>query len=114
MDISGIACTEHGPSTIRTAYPIDLFTQFYSFAFQKISEVGPKLKSPTYNEMFAEIKGYINEAVNRRLRKELSDEETTKIIEGERIEVSKKIAKNIGETLDKAIYKLFKELHKTP
>ena len=50
----------------------------------------------------------IDEAVHDRLQKTLTREESNQLIEGEERFVAEIIAKTIGKSLDKAIYKKFK------
>lgn len=108
-DITQSPCVQHQMTKEKRASPLDLFCQYYIFALSRIQTLSSKVKIPPYQEIGPEILAWMNEAMNRRLRKEITAEDADKIIEGERIEVAKKIAQSIGEYLDKALYKIFKE-----
>jgi len=108
-DLTQGPCPQHQLTKEKRATPLDLFNQYYNFALTRIQTLSTKVKIPPYPELGLEILAWMNESMNRRLRKDITPDDADKIIEGERLDVAKKIAQSIGEYLDKALYKIFKE-----
>jgi hypothetical protein len=104
-------CKEHNSASV-PANTFDLLCQFYAFSLQKISELWPKLKVPEAGEIREEVRMWLSEASQRRLHREFQEKDAEQIIEGERVEAAKKIAQSVGEYLDKALYKKFKDTSK--
>jgi len=111
-DVSQNSCSTHSNNK-KTATVLDLFSQYYGFSLNRIKELWPTLKIPSYEEIHAEVLDWMNEIMKRRLRTDITDANADQIIEGERVQIAQKIAQAIGEYLDKAIYKKFKETLKT-
>ena len=63
---------------------------------------------PTYELIFNEVLNWVVETSEKRLGKKINPEESINLLEGERLEISNKIARSIGIYLDKALYKKFK------
>jgi hypothetical protein len=91
--------------------PIELMSEFFRFAIEKIAIFTSEIKLPDYEK----IKGMVNEITEKILLKRLgrrpSQEERTKILNGERYEIGNQIAGKIGRFLDKALYTKFKSKH---
>ena len=111
FDTTNTNCTLH-PNSSKDTTPFALFIQYYSFALKRIKEMWEKTKIPEYQELLDEVKSWMNEAMGRRLIKEVGEEESKQILEGERLEIAKNIAASIGAYLDKALYKKFKDTMK--
>jgi len=91
--------------------PVELMSEFFRFAIEKIRNFTSEIKLPD-NE---KIKGMVNEITEKVLMKRLgrspSQEERSKILNGERYEIGNQIASKIGRFLDKALYTKFKSKH---
>ncbi|MFO8019314.1 MAG: hypothetical protein R6U96_11805 [Promethearchaeia archaeon] len=89
---------------------IDLLTEYFKFAVEKIDDLkSPNMKLPGEKKIRLLVKKIINNVLKERLKKEEPSISTIEnMIEGERIKISKEIAKKIGKILDKSLYKKFK------
>ncbi|MHA2393420.1 MAG: hypothetical protein ACXAEX_15880 [Promethearchaeota archaeon] len=89
--------------------PVDLITQFFKFAVEKIKTFDPKISLPD-NE---NIKQLVNEIVANVLKKRVNISRTSgdkpSLLDGERYEIASQIAQKIGKLLDKALYSKFKK-----
>jgi hypothetical protein len=101
------ACPDHSEEYIE-ATPRDLYAQFFKFAYKTIQKNFQEIKVPAYARLQQKVADMIDEAVQNRLQKSLTREESNQLIEGEERFVAEIIAKTIGKSLDKAIYKKFK------
>ena len=106
-DLTNSPCLEH-PGNEKEANPVDLFASFYSFALSRIKLNWNKAKIPTYEMIYIEVLNWVLEISEKRLGKKILPEESTNLLEGERLEISNKISNSIGIYLDKALYKKFK------
>ncbi len=106
-DLTNSRCLEH-PGNEKEANPVDLFTSFYAFALSRIRLHWNKFKLPTYEIISNEVLNWVVEISEKRLGKKILPEESTSLLEGERLEISNNIASSIGIHLDKALYKKFK------
>ena len=111
-DLTNSPCSDH-PGSEKEANPVDLFASFYSFALSRIKLHWSKAKLPTYEMIYGEVLNWVLEISEKRLGKKIIPEESTNLLEGERLEISNKIASSIGIYLDKALYKKFKANIKT-
>ncbi|QEE14979.1 hypothetical protein DSAG12_00802 [Promethearchaeum syntrophicum] len=111
-DLTNSPCSDH-PGSEKEANPVDLFASFYSFALSRIKLHWSKTKLPTYEAIYNEVLNWVLEITEKRLGKKINPEESKNLLEGERLEVSNKIASSIGIILDKALYKKFKASMKT-
>ena len=107
QDLTNSPCKEH-PGNEKEANPVDLFSSFYAFALSRIKLNWSKFKIPTYELISNEVLNWVVETSEKRLGKRIIPEESTNLLEGERLEISNKIASSIGNYLDKALYKKFK------
>ena len=88
---------------------IDLVSQFYFFSLQKIYELSQSKKKVEYAELRNDVKALSSEILKQRIKREPNDEDFNKTIEGERLQIAKGVAENIGIALNKALNKKFKE-----
>lgn len=105
-------CTDGTPAKIASV--AELFSNFYLFALKKIQTLWPKMRVPEYEEVLKMI--ILEDAMNilgARLGKNVRLEDLETILEGDRVELSQRIAKRIGKVLDNAIYKKFRENQRT-
>ncbi len=88
--------------------PIELMSEFFKFAVEKIANFTSDIKLPNYEK----IKGIVNDitekVLTKRLTRKPSQEERRNILNGERYEIGNQIASKIGRFLDKALYTKFK------
>ncbi len=106
-DLTNTTCLEH-PGVDKEANPIDLFSSFYAFALSRIKLHWNKFKIPAYDMIYNEILNWAVDISEKRLGKKILPEESANLLDGERLEISNKIASSIGIYLDKALYKKFK------
>ncbi len=106
-DLTNSHCLDH-PGNEKEANPIDLFVSFYTFALSRIKLHWNKIKIPTFEMISNEVLNWAVEISEKRLGKKILPEESTILLEGERLEISNRIASSIGVFLDKALYKKFK------
>lgn len=85
------------------------FTDFFSFAIQKIRSFDSELKLPNENKIKKFVKNLIENVMTKRLGHEPNNEEIREMLDGERFEVAKQIGKKIGKIFDKALYSKFKK-----
>ncbi len=107
IDLTNSPCLEH-PGNEKEADLVDLFASFYAFALRRIKIHWSKIKIPTYEMISNEVLNWVVEISDKRLGKKILPNESINLLEGERLEISNKIASSIGNYLDKALYKKFK------
>ncbi len=88
--------------------PIELFSQFFQFAIEKINSFNPNIKLPDYGELKDNVNEITEKVLFRRLGDNPSPEAMRNLLDGERYEIGKQIAQRIGKLLDKALYSKFK------
>ena len=88
--------------------PIELFSQFFQFAIEKINSFNPNIKLPDYGELKDIVNEITEKILFRRLGDNPSPEAIRNLLDGERYEIGKQIAQKIGKLLDKALYSKFK------
>jgi len=89
-------------------HPIELFTQYYYFALQKIKERWEPIQIPTYKEIKEMVTKIAIPIIQTRLHHDPTADDYQTMIEGERWEIANNISKKIGKFLDKALYEKFK------
>ncbi len=109
MGVENGHCKNHQDTPPNKDEFTDLVTQFYYFSMQKILELSQSKKSVEYEELRSEVKQISAEVLKQRLKRDPTDEDYNKTIEGERLQIAKAIAENIGIALNKALNKKFKE-----
>ncbi len=105
-------CADGTPG--KTASVADLFSNFYLFALKKIQSLWPKMRVPEFEDVQKTI--ILEDAMDilgPRLGKNIRLEDLETILEGDRVELSQRMAKRIGKILDNAIYKKFRENQRT-
>ena len=88
---------------------IELFSQYFNFAIEKIKNFAPDLKFPDDEKISNVVKNILNKVLEERLGKPPAPEDIKNMIEGERFEIASQIAKRIGKILDKTLYAKFKQ-----
>ncbi|MFX0028345.1 MAG: hypothetical protein ACFE8B_04000 [Candidatus Hermodarchaeota archaeon] len=88
---------------------IDLISDFFNFAVEKINSFDPQINLPDTDK----IKNIVSEITTNVLNKRVGDSTTLNdnlnLLDGERYEIASQIAKKIGLLLDKALYSKFKK-----
>jgi len=88
--------------------PIELFSQYYYFALQKIKERWDPIRIPAYEDIKEIVIKIATPILQTRLNREPTSKDFKVMIEGERWGVASNISKKIGKFLDKALYEKFK------
>ncbi|MFX1316279.1 MAG: hypothetical protein ACFE9T_10475, partial [Promethearchaeota archaeon] len=68
----------------------------------------PNINLPDYEKIKDTVNGITEKVLLRRLGSKPSKEGRRNLLDGERYEISKQIAQEIGALLDKALYSKFK------
>jgi hypothetical protein len=89
--------------------PIDLMSEFFNFAVEKIRSFDPKIKLPDYNQIKQVVRNLSMDVLNKRvgINKTLNDKPD--LLDGERYEIATLLTKRIARLLDKALYSKFKK-----
>ena len=88
--------------------PVDLITEYFNFAIEKIKSLAINIKLPDYEKLYNIVLDITEKTLMKRLGHSPSSKETSNMLEGERLEIAKEIAIKLGKTLDKALYSKFK------
>lgn len=88
---------------------LDLFSEYFLFAIEKIESLYPDFKLPSSEKIKHITRNIVNKTLESRLKKEPNKEEINNMYDGERYEVAGQIAKKIGKVLDRALYSKFKQ-----
>jgi hypothetical protein len=88
------------------------FFEFYKDTVKLIRKLEPNFKLADNDELISEIDKMINHTLSHRIQNHSSKIENKEILDGERVEISQKIAEKIGQILDKALYYKFKSKRK--
>ena len=91
--------------------PVNLITEYFNFAIEKIKSFVTKIKLPDYENLHNFVLNTTEKILMSRLGYNPSSQEIGKMLEGERLEIAKLVAIRIGKTLDKALYSKFKNKH---
>ena len=84
------------------------FSEFFTFAINKIKEFNIEMRLPDEDKIKQMTLKIINTVLSKRLGHSPEQEELNDLLEGERFDIAKQIAKRIGKILDKALYTKFK------
>lgn len=87
---------------------LEIFSQYFHFAIEKIRFFMPNLKLPNYEKIMLIMRTMIEDLLQQRLHHMPNPEEIRNMIDGERFEIARQIAIKIGQILDKALYSKFK------
>jgi len=93
--------------------PIELISQFFNFAIEKIKNFTSDIKLPDYEKTKNVVNDIIEKILMKRLGKIPTPEEKRNLLDGERYEIGTQIAVKIGHLLDKALYTKFKSKQKS-
>ena len=93
--------------------PIELISQFFNFAIEKIKNFTSDIKLPDYEKTKNVVNDIIEKILMKRLGKIPTPEEKRNLLDGERYEIGTQIAVKIGRLLDKALYTKFKSKQKS-
>lgn len=88
--------------------PLELFSQYFHFAVEKIKTFNPESELPDYAKIQSIVNKTIVEIMKKRLGYAPNSDEINNMIDGERFEIAKQIAIKIGQILDKELYSKFK------
>ncbi len=89
--------------------PIDLMSEFFNFALDKIKSFNPKIILPDDEKVKKWITDMSVVVLNKRVSKGSTPKNKKNLLDGERYEIATQLAKKIGKLLDKALYSKFKK-----
>ncbi len=93
--------------------PVELISQFFNFAMEKIRNFTSEIKLPDDEKIVEIVNNIIEKTLMKRLGKIPTAEQKRNLIDGERYEIGNQIAIRIGRLLDKALYTKFKSKQKS-
>ena len=93
--------------------PVELISQFFNFAMEKIRNFTSEIKLPDNEKIMEIVNNIIEKTLMKRLGKIPTAEQKRNLIDGERYEIGNQIAIKIGRLLDKALYTKFKSKQKS-
>ena len=93
--------------------PVELISQFFNFAMEKIRNFTSEIKLPDDEKIMEIVNNIIEKTLMKRLGKIPTAEQKRNLIDGERYEIGNQIAIRIGRLLDKALYTKFKSKQKS-
>ena len=89
--------------------PIDLMSEFFNFAVEKIKSFDLKINLPN-NEIIKKVVSDLSlDVINKRVGINKTPKDKPDLLDGERYEIATQLAKRIGRLLDKALYSKFKK-----
>ena len=86
-----------------------LYGEFYHFAVEKIKSQMVNMNLPNYDRIKTDTSAIIDRILSERLGHAPNSVEIDKMLDGERYEIAREIAKKIGVLLDDAVYLKFKK-----
>lgn len=89
--------------------PIDLLSEFFNFAVEKIRSFDPKIILPDYAKIKQLVSDLSLDVLNKRVGANKTPKDKPDLLDGERYEIATQLAKRIGKLLDKALYSKFKK-----
>lgn len=89
--------------------PFEKFYEFFQFAIQKIRDLVSEINLPDPAKIRNNLELIISDIMIKRLNHPPSKDDMGSMLDGERYEISKHIAIQIGQSLDKALYFKFKK-----
>jgi len=89
--------------------PIDLMSEFFNFAIDKIKSFDPKINLPDDEKVKQFITDISVVVLNKRVSRGNTPKNKPNLLDGERYEIATQLAKKIGKLLDKALYSKFKK-----
>ncbi|MFX1305208.1 MAG: hypothetical protein ACFFDG_00050 [Promethearchaeota archaeon] len=88
--------------------PIDLISQFFNFAVEKIGNFNLDVKLPDSESIKKMVNDITENTLMKRFKVKPTDDQKRNLLDGERYEIGNQIAVKIGRLLDKALYAKFK------
>ncbi len=88
--------------------PIDLISQFFNFAVEKIGNFNLDVKLPDTESIKKMVNNITENTLMKRFKAKPTDDQKRNLLDGERYEIGNQIAVKIGRLLDKALYAKFK------
>ena len=88
--------------------PIELISEFFNFAIDKIKTFNPEIKLPDSEKVRQTVYTIGEKTLSKRLGDSLSRKELKDLLDGEKYEIANQVAIKIGRLLDKALYSKFK------
>jgi hypothetical protein len=92
---------------------IELISQFFNFAVEKINSFTSDTKLPNYEQIKKIVNDITEKTLMKRLKVTPTFEQKQNLLDGERFEIGTQIAVKIGQLLDKALYTKFKSKQKS-
>jgi hypothetical protein len=89
--------------------PIDLMSEFFNFAVEKIKSFDPKINLPDYVKIRNMVSNLCLDVINKRVAIDKTPNSKPDLLDGERYDIATQLAKRIGRLLDKALYSKFKK-----
>ncbi|MFX1376999.1 MAG: hypothetical protein ACFFA0_14430 [Promethearchaeota archaeon] len=89
--------------------PINLISQFFNFAVDKIKSFDPNIDLPDFEKIKQMVGNISTDILSKRIKIPKNLEDKPDLLDGERYEIATQIAKKIGRLLDKALYSKFKK-----
>ena len=89
--------------------PIDLMSEFFNFAVEKIKSFDPKINLPNSEVVKKVVSDLSLDILNKRASINKPSQDKPNLLDGERYEIATQLAKRIGRLLDKALYSKFKK-----
>ncbi len=88
--------------------PIELVSEFFNFAIEKIRNFTTEIKLPENSQIKVIVNDIAEKTLMKRLKVSPTPEEKKNLLDGERYEIGNQVAVKIGKLLDKALYTKFK------
>jgi hypothetical protein len=88
--------------------PIELISEFFNFALEKIKNFAPSIKLPDPGKIKELVTDIAEKTLIKRLKIVPTAEQKKDLLDGERYEIGNQVAVKIGKFLDKALYTKFK------
>jgi hypothetical protein len=88
--------------------PIELISEFFNFALDKIRSFGSNINLPDYGKIKEMVNDITEKTLMERFKIIPTSEQKKDLLDGERYEIGNQIAIKIGKFLDKALYTKFK------
>jgi len=88
--------------------PIELISEFFNFAVEKIGNFTSDIKLPDSGKIREIVNDIADKVLMKRLKINPTPEQKRNLLDGERYEIGSQIAVKIGRLLDKALYTKFK------
>ncbi|MFX1420136.1 MAG: hypothetical protein ACFE9N_14560 [Promethearchaeota archaeon] len=88
--------------------PIELISEYFNFAIEKIKNFTSDIKLPDNDKIKEMVVDIAEKTLMKRLKVSPTPEQKKNLLDGERYEIGNQVALKIGRLLDKALYTKFK------